>query len=547
MRARMPAFPALRGGELALVSLTLLGELEGKPRLDRLVAQLSTARVSGIILLEVAGGAEHHEPLGAAVAAEEYHLPVFMCPPGHTAESIDAALHRYLVGERETLFRRSQQLQQEFTSLAFTGQGLPAILDRLAAVSGLPAVWEDRELELRAWAAPVAGEQRLPDGVSDLTAVLRAARLPALRWARTLPPDSATEASTLPLRADSAASAQGWKRLIVPFTAGSQVNGYLSLIGHNGDITAEARAALAAAGLAASIEALRMRAVSEAEERASTSLLRDWISGRFESASELATRLRQFGHTPEPPFAVLVLERSDPFSAEELGRIATAVCPARAGQTGSQLSASLDENRTALILAGVDEQAVGPAAEHVHALFQAREEMRVPEVQARTRRPEPPVFAGIGRAVSRLEDVPRAYREAGKALAIARRLGGRHRVAHFGSLGVYRILAAVQSEELRHFYDDTLGALVAHDRKTGGDLMRTLETYVECGGSLIETAERLHTHRNTVLYRIERIVEVLRMDVRQPEQRLLLHLALRSANVLGDQRAEEARGGTSAA
>jgi purine catabolism regulator len=177
-----------------------------------------------------------------------------------------------------------------------------------------------------------------------------------------------------------------------------------------------------------------------------------------------------------------------------------------------------------LLVPAVSAAAVERAAEAAHGLL-----VRLAAGRA------PAVFGGIGRPAARLEDVPRAYREALQALAIARRLGGRHRVAYFGTLGVYRLLAAVSpTEELRSFFHDVLGPLVAHDQKSGGDLLRTLDAYLACGGSPLDTAQRLHAHRNTVLYRLDKISDLLDVDVRQPEQRLLFHLALRAGEVLGE-------------
>ena len=75
---------------------------------------------------------------------------------------------------------------------------------------------------------------------------------------------------------------------------------------------------------------------------------------------------------------------------------------------------------------------------------------------------------------------------------------------------------------------------MAHDQKSGGELLRTLDAYIACGGSPLDTAQRLHAHRNTVLYRLDRIAELLGVDVRHPEQRLLFHLALRAGEVLGE-------------
>jgi DNA-binding PucR family transcriptional regulator len=107
-------------------------------------------------------------------------------------------------------------------------------------------------------------------------------------------------------------------------------------------------------------------------------------------------------------------------------------------------------------------------------------------------------------------------------------------VAYFGTLGAYRVLAATDPAELAGFRAETLGPLLGPDERGSADLLRTLEAYLACGGSPQETAQRLHTHRNTVLYRLQRIGDLLGTDVRSPETQFTLWLALRAAEVLGD-------------
>jgi purine catabolism regulator len=546
LRARTPAFPTLHGGELALVPLPLLRQIEPRPRLDRLVSQLVDAGVAGIVILDAAPS---DQPLleQAAAAAEQYGLPVLSTPPRHTAEMVDVALHRHLAGRREALLRRSQELQQEFTALAFAGRGLPAIVERLAAITGLPAAWEDRSLELRGWATPPVANGAI-DLPADLPTLLRGARLPLLRWAKSVRAEATPEVTVLPIRADSPHNSAAAVRLAVPFVAGGQVAGYLSLLIRSGAADGEARLALAGAGLAASIEALRARAVTEAQGNATASLVRDWLAGRFDHPGELAARASQLGHTPTPPYGVVILETELPLPGDTLQRLAQTL--AGSADAGLPLTASLDERRTVLLIPAVSPAAVEGAAGPAHALLAALaagEDGATPGAApsspagaprgtpAPPPAPGPSIHGGIGRPARRLEDVPQTYREAQQALAIARRLGGRHRVAYFGALGVYRLLAAVApTEELSSFYADTLGPLVAHDQKSGGELLRTLDAYIACGGSPLDTAQRLHAHRNTVLYRLDRIAELLGVDVRHPEQRLLFHLALRAGEVLGE-------------
>jgi sugar diacid utilization regulator len=562
-RARTPAFPALHGGELALVSLALLRQVDPNAGLDRLITQLAPAGIAGVVLLDVTppvAGAAGADTTLAARAADEREIPVFLSPTGVTADAIELAVHRRLAGHHEALLRRSQQLQQEFTQLALAGSGMNAIVERLAAVTGFPAAWESpTALEPLAWAAPppINGTPwQLPASLgraADLPGFLRSARLPLQRWGasrRTAEEGDAADVHVLPLRADADTARLPWQRLVVETHPGgteAPPNGhpraardavrYLSVFAPE-EGRAEVSLALSAAGLAASIEMLRARTVMQAQGSAVASLVHDWLAGRVTDA-DLAVRAAQPGLALTPPYAVLVLETERPLSLAEMSAIATslagptaaasvtapAATPSATPGPGLPLSVTVDESRTVLIVPTADD-ALETAAARVHGDVARR--------AAAGEGPDP-LYAGIGRAAPRAEDVPRAYSEALQALAVARRLGGRHRVAFFGTLGVYRVLASTDPAELAAFRRETLGPLLSADERQGGELLRTLETYLLCGASPQETALRLHTHRNTVLYRLQRIGEALGgADVRAPEVQFTLWLAVRAGDVLGE-------------
>ena len=56
--------------------------------------------------------------------------------------------------------------------------------------------------------------------------------------------------------------------------------------------------------------------------------------------------------------------------------------------------------------------------------------------------------------------------------------------------------------------------------------MKTLEAFFACHGNLSQTAEMLIVHRNTLLYRMNRINDIAQVDMNRPETRLALHFAL---------------------
>ncbi len=81
------------------------------------------------------------------------------------------------------------------------------------------------------------------------------------------------------------------------------------------------------------------------------------------------------------------------------------------------------------------------------------------------------------------------------------------------------------SPDLEPFRDLIL-PLVDYDRKRGSGLVRTLAVYFETGANASEAADRLFLHRNSLLYRLERIQALTGLDLREPESMLVLQLGL---------------------
>ncbi|NJO85200.1 MAG: PucR family transcriptional regulator, partial [Blastochloris sp.] len=63
-------------------------------------------------------------------------------------------------------------------------------------------------------------------------------------------------------------------------------------------------------------------------------------------------------------------------------------------------------------------------------------------------------------------------------------------------------------------------------------LLKTLDAFFAGLGNLARTAEILHVHRNTLLYRLERIKKISGLDLDNAEDRLALWIALKAHRVL---------------
>ncbi|EXX86937.1 hypothetical protein BG53_05040, partial [Paenibacillus darwinianus] len=106
------------------------------------------------------------------------------------------------------------------------------------------------------------------------------------------------------------------------------------------------------------------------------------------------------------------------------------------------------------------------------------------------------------------------------------------RVVRYETLDLAYVFEQVSPERMRTFCDRLLGGLLNKDPEYAADMLRTLETYVECDGQLGETAKKLFIHRNTATYRIEKLGEMLDVDFKKVNDLLRLKLAFHFRRLL---------------
>ncbi|GAB3155351.1 helix-turn-helix domain-containing protein [Amycolatopsis stemonae] len=141
------------------------------------------------------------------------------------------------------------------------------------------------------------------------------------------------------------------------------------------------------------------------------------------------------------------------------------------------------------------------------------------------------VVAGVGRPAARLADVATSYRQALDAIRVADVIPVFRPVARHDALGIYALLAAQPREQLRGMgVAQAITALVEADP----ELLVTAETFLDRAGDSRAVAESLGVHRATVYHRLRRIEELTGFDLGDGERRLVLHLGIKAARLLGD-------------
>lgn len=89
------------------------------------------------------------------------------------------------------------------------------------------------------------------------------------------------------------------------------------------------------------------------------------------------------------------------------------------------------------------------------------------------------------------------------------------------------MLSHIPAEQARFLISPDIARLQEANAQYSFSLVETLKAYLDCNCNLIRTAERLFLHKNTLLYRLNHIKSIIRCDLNDADQRLLLMLSFK--------------------
>lgn len=476
LRATLPAFAELRGGELALLALDAALALDPRLTLATLVRRLAQAPVpvAGVVVLGDVGAE-------AIAAAEEARLPLLQLPAQADLREVEREITRLITDYEAQFERRGAQLYDLLTQRSVAGQGIPGLLEVLAERTGQ---------SVACYAAN--GELRAQRGKGSARIALQALR-PSARGATSL---------------------LNQQIFVEPIGPPAHPTGYLAVASSALDAWDHEAAQRGAAALA--LELAKEQAVQAAEDRLRGDFVSNILAGPPGDLPAAMLRGQELGYTLTQPHAAVLIHLEDATPAA-LARVSAAV---QSELTRRNLAAPISRRESSVLCM-------------VPIVGAARARDLAEQLRERLVADSPKLVLSLGTPAATLGEWRRTVEEAEQALLLGRQLFGPGRVLAFSDLGVYRLLVRLrETPELWTFYRETLSKLAEYDQRQGSDLIKTLDAYFNHLGNLRATSEALHVHRNTLLYRLERIKDISSMDLDNAEEHFSLWLALRAHRVL---------------
>lgn len=442
----------------------------------------------------------------ALAEARAYSIPIMTLPQGNRPRMVEKTIVSLLVDRKGQLERRATQIYRQLTQISSRNDGLSELINAMARLTGKAVVIQDKRMHVIAYTLQ-------PQFVAiwdDIETFLRKID--------NLPTDfqdrhRISEIEEVVLM--QSLSMPGLARLVSPIITKGIGRGYLSVIGHDNEMDDIDSLVTEHGAAACALEMAKLKAVSETEKRLRGTFLDRLLIGDV-SQQEAIRQGERFDHDMNAVHMALVMSwRND----QELSnrRLETTINSILDSQRAKALVWQREREKEVVVFHASDTDDPIDYSLKLAEAFAKEINRQFPNAR---------VAIGLGQPAKDVGAWRNSYRDAVQARDLAVRLQT-DTPLYIGDLGVYQLILSLNDrEKLTEFYKHILGTLIEYDMRQNADLVKTLEAFFTCHGNLSQTAEMLIVHRNTLLYRMNRINDIADIDLNRPETRLALHLAL---------------------
>ncbi len=131
---------------------------------------------------------------------------------------------------------------------------------------------------------------------------------------------------------------------------------------------------------------------------------------------------------------------------------------------------------------------------------------------------------GIGTIVTGIKDLARSFKEAQVALEVGKVFDTEKAIVSYDNLGIARLIYQLPTTLCEMFLKEVFkrGSIDSLDHET----LFTIQRFFEHSLNVSETSRSLFVHRNTLVYRLEKIKKITGLDLREFEDAIVFKVAL---------------------
>lgn len=449
-------------------------------------------------------------------AANKWSFPIIYTSWDVVLIDMLEAISDQVVNRDYTLLQKATRIHKRLTNLILQGGTLSDVAETLAKVGKRSITIEGVGGRILAEARCGRVDEELPHRVQlGYTSPKMSKRLLEIGVYQQL------QTKMIPVRVEPMPDlGMSQARLVAPIMIEHQIHGYIWLISGKCALTELDEMALAHGATVAALLISKEQAVREAEEKQQSSFFEKLLNQGSTYSTIFAEQALRLGYRLDTSHQVLFI-RATPVTGCPRS-LANVVNEWLREQGDCALIVWRDKGLVVLIESRSDESGQRQAQKMIADLSH----------------PTSPILIGLGCTFSHKDSndatLQESYEQAREAAAIGERFGKEEGIMAFWELGFLHWLYHLPAKQRRqNSYMKHIKMLAAYDKQRQTSLIRTLETFLEHGGSVTESAHILYIHRNTLSHRVNRIKDLCGLDLREPLERFNLYLAVKSYRLHG--------------
>ncbi len=135
-----------------------------------------------------------------------------------------------------------------------------------------------------------------------------------------------------------------------------------------------------------------------------------------------------------------------------------------------------------------------------------------------------PVSIGIGTPVESIKELAKSFKEAQASLEVGKVFDTDKTIVSYGNLGIARLIYQLPTTLCESFLREVFkrGSIQSLDQET----LFTIQKFFENNLNVSETSRKLFVHRNTLVYRLEKIKRITGLDLREFDHAIVFKIAL---------------------
>lgn len=459
--------------------------------------------------------------------ANRVNLPIIEIPFQYSISFVSSTINNEIHKREDSTLKKLFNIHEALTKCALEGGGLDELVKVISKLVGNPVLIVDSKWRLLSFSEHMDNLIK----VSDYLELNRKERIFSSEFIEDMPQNIHEFKKSVKRRYPNNKGEVVCR--VLPFHADKESYGYLIVWETVNKMTSIEYMALEAAATNVALERLKTRQIEEAKHLLQQDFFDDLLEGKIESVHAANYLAELHNLDPRKKYICMITKVENEYESLNLDLLLTRT---KFNKYKDDLIGIIDhiayQNNQSLLSIH--------RGNFIISFIKVKENLAINNSSLYLREFVQDVFdgmikynknskiiIGIGKACPEFFDMKKSFIQAQEAIRLSTQINDKLMISFYEELLIYHLLDSVNSREtLEELYQSSLGKLIEFDQQNNSNLIDTLEQYFKSSGNISEAAKNMFLHRNTFIYRFEKIKTILNSELKNPDEVFKLQMGL---------------------